>query len=175
MPKNENKKVADALLKEAYQKYYSSVYRFCLSRLKNDRDSVDDCVQEAYIALYKKYTAGETIEFVNAFLLQAASNFVKKRYKELERQQTHIDLEEVKYIPSQNEDIDDRLTFEEYSRQISAALNDTDAALFSLRYVEEFKIDEIAERMEMSVPAVTTRLSRLRKKLQKLLGDEFRH
>lgn len=175
MPKNPNKKVADELLKEAYQKYYTSVYRFCLSRLKNDRDSIEDCVQEAYIVLYNKYLAGEKVEFVNAFLLQTATNFIKKRYKEVEKQQKHVDLEEVKYIPSQNEDIDDRLTFEEYSRQISAALNDTDAALFSLRYVEEFKIDEIAERMDMTIPAVTTRLSRLRKKLQKLLGDEFRH
>lgn len=66
-----------------------------------------------------------------------------------------------------------RLTFEEYSRQISAALSDTDAALFSMRYIEDLKIEDIAARMDMSVPAVTTRLHRLRKKLREILNQLF--
>lgn len=173
MSVNDSKKRADELLKQAYSQHYTSIYRFCLSRLKDDRHSVEDCVQETFIVLYNKYLKGEQIEYVSAFLLQTASNFVKKRYAELEKSRKHVDIEEIKHIPSQNEDIDDRLTFEEYSRQISAALNDTDAEIFSLRYIEEFKIEEIAVRMNMSIPAVTTRLSRLRNKLRDLLGESF--
>ncbi len=173
MPTKEAKRRADELLSDAYVKYYTMIYRFCLSRLKDDRNSVEDCVQESFIVLYNKYLAGEDIEYISAFLLQTASNFVKKQYAELEKSKRHIDIEEVRHIPSQDEDIDDRLTFEQYSRQISAALNDKDAELFSLRYIEEFKIEEIAERMNMSIPAVTTRLSRMRTKLRKELGEKF--
>lgn len=173
MASDANKKRTDELIQKAYSECYTSIYRFCLSRLKEDRDSVEDCVHDAFLVLYNKYLAGESIEHVTAFLLQTASNFVKKRYAEIEKRQKHVDIEEIKHIPSQDEDIDDRLTFEEYSRQISAALNDTDAELFSLRYIEEFKIEEIAVRMNMSIPAVTTRLSRLREKLRKVLGKEF--
>lgn len=173
MPTKEEKRHADALLNDAYVQYYTMVYRFCLSRLKDDRHSVEDCVQESFLVLYNKYLSGEHIEYVSAFLLQTASNFVKKQYAELEKSKRHIDIEEVRHIPSQDEDIDDRLTFEQYSRQISDALNDTDAEIFSLRYIEEFKIEEIAVRMNMSIPAVTTRLSRMRTKLKKELGDKF--
>lgn len=173
LPTREDKRRADELFSDAYGKYYTTVYRFCLSRLKNDRHSVEDCVQESFIVLYNKYLAGENVEFVSAFLLQTASNFVKKRYAELEKSRRNVDIEEVRHIPSQDEDIDDRLTFEQYSRQISDALNDTDAEIFSLRYIEEFKIEEVAQRMNMSIPAVTTRLSRMRTKLKKELGDKF--
>lgn len=165
------KKRADELLKQAYEQYYTSVYKFCLSKLKNDAASVEDCAQEAFIVLYKKYLGGEDVEFVHAFLLKSASNFIKKQYVHIERANKTVDLQEVIHIASQDEDIDDRLTFEEYSRQISSALSDLDADLFSMRYVEDLQIDEIAMRMDMSISSVTTRLSRLRNKLRKILSD----
>lgn len=168
---NEAKKIADNLLGEAYKRYYSAIYRFCLSKLKNDRNSVEDIVQEAYLVLYNKYLDGVEVKFVQAFLLKTADNLIKKRYAELAKIQNQVPIDEVVHIPSQNQDLDERLSFEEYSRQISDALNDTDAELFSMRYVEELKIDEIAERMNMSISAVTTRLSRIRNKLQKIFTD----
>lgn len=173
MPGSDMKKRADELLKQAYEQYYISVYKFCLSKLKNDTSSVEDCTQEAFIVLYKKYLSGENVEFVQAFLLKTASNFIKKQYVQIERAAKTVDLQEVIYIPSQDEDIDDRLTFEEYSRQISSALSDLDADLFSMRYVEDLQIDEIALRMDMSVSSVTTRLSRLRNKLRKILTELY--
>ena len=173
MPSQEDKKRADDMLKKAYRENYTAIYRFCLSRLKEDRDSVEDIVQESFVVLYQKFLSGEEITYVSAFLYKTAGNLLKKRYAALEKTQKIISLDEVLEIPSQQEDIDDRLTFEQYSRQISAALNDKDAEIFSLRYIEELKIDEVAARMNMSIPAVTTRLSRMRSKLQKLLGEEF--
>lgn len=171
MPNNDVKKRADELLKQAYEQYYVSIYKFCLSKLINDITSVEDCTQEAFIVLYKKYLSGEDIEFVHAFLLKTASNFVKKQYVQIERANKTVDLQEVIHIASQDEDIDERLTFEEYSRQISSALSDLDADLFSMRYIEDLQIDEIAARLNMSISAVTTRLSRIRNKLRKILFD----
>lgn len=173
MPNKSDKQRADSLLKQAYRECYTSIYRFCMSRLKIDQDSVEDCVQDTFLVLYKKYLAGENIQYVSAFLLKTASNLVKKRYAEFEKQKKCIDIEQIKEIPSQNYDIDDRLTFEEYSRQISAALNDADTELFSLRYIEELKIEEIANITGKSISNVTTRLSRMRKKLRELFGDQF--
>lgn len=165
------KNQADVQIKKAYSMYYSNIYRFVLSRLKSDRDSVEDVVQDAFLVLYNKYLQGVEVEFVQAFLMKTADNLIKKKYLELEKQNNQVPIEDIIHIASQNEDIDDRLTFEQYSRQISDALNDKDAEIFSLRYIQEFKIDEIAERMEMTIPAVTTRLSRIRDKLKKLLNE----
>ena len=171
MADRRTKQLADSKLKSAYSKYYASVYKFCISQLKEDYSSAQDCVQEAFIVLYKKYLSGEEIEYTKAFLLKTASNIVKKRLAQLKREQKNVDLEDVKEIISHSVDIDDRLTFEEYSKMISDALNDTDREIFSMRYIEELKIEDIAARTGLTVSNVSTRLSRMRNKLRELLNN----
>lgn len=168
---NENKRRADELLKASYNDCYTSIYRYCLSKLKNN-ELAEDCVQESFLVLYKKYLSGEDISLVKSFLMKTASNLVLKRFEEIKRSQHTVDIEEVTHIPSHGEDIDDRLTFEEYSRQISAALSTLDARIFTMRYIDEYKIEEIAVALDMSIPAVTTRLSRIRSRLRKIFRKE---
>ena len=170
MADKKQKQLADIRLKKAYSSYYSSVYKFCLSRLKFDRDYVEDCVQEIFIVLYKKYLSGENVEYPHAFLMKTASNLVKKRYNELVGRE-EVNLEEVEEILTHSVDIDDRLSFEEYTKMISDALNNTDKDIFALRYIQGFKIEEIANILDMSVANVTTRLSRMRKKLKEILNE----
>ena len=156
------KKKADDLLQEGYAKYYTAIYRYALSRLGDPHKS-EDVAQEAFVVYYKRLRTGEVF----------TDHLVQKQFDRQKRAQNCITLDEVIEIPAQNADPDERLTFEEYSRQISAALSDTDAALFSMRYIEDLKIEDIAARMDMSVPAVTTRLHRLRKKLREILNQLF--
>ena len=54
---------------------------------------------------------------------------------------------------------------------ISDALNDTDSEIFSMRYIEELKIEDIAERLGLTIPNVTTRLSRMRGRIKQLLEN----
>lgn len=165
------KKKADEMLKSAYEDNYASIYRYCLSKLKNN-EMTEDCVQDAFLVLYKKYLAGEEIVYVKAFLMKTAGNFVHKKFDEIAKSQCLLDIEDVINIPSHSEDIDDRLTFDEYSRQISAALSTLDANIFTLRYINEYKLEEIAQQLDMSVSAVTTRLSRIRQKLKKIIKTD---
>lgn len=156
------------MFKSAYEKNYVSIYRYCLAKLKNN-EMAEDCVQEAFLVLYKKFLKDEEVVYVKSFLMKTASNFVLKKFDEMKRMQQTVSIDEVINIPGHNENVDERLAFDEYSRQISAALNTLDADIFRLRYVDEYKIEEIANQLEMSVPAVTTRLSRIRQKLKKIL------
>lgn len=166
------KKKADDLLQEGYAKYYTAIYRYALSRLGDPHKS-EDVAQEAFVVYYKRLRTGEVFTAPRAFLYRTADHLVQKQFDRQKRAQNCITLDEVIEIPAQHADPDERLTFEEYSRQISAALSDTDAALFSMRYIEDLKIEDIAVRMNMSVPAVTTRLHRLRKKLREILNQLF--
>ena len=161
------KRKADSELKKVYAQYYSILYKFCLSRLKNDYSYVDDCVQETFIVLYNKLLSGEEFEYTLAYLYKTADNLVKKRFNQLKKQEKEISIDDIKDINAFSVDLDDRLTFEEYSRMISDALTDTEKEIFALRYIEELKVNEIAERLNMSVTNVTTRLSRIREKIRK--------
>lgn len=174
MSENGRKQEAVRLFNIAFEESYSSIYRFCLSKLDNNSHLAEDCVQETFLVYYNKLLAGEEILYTKAFLLKTANNFVLKKCYEIKKSHNTVSIDEVINIPSQDENIDDRLTFEEYSKQISAALSDSDAELFSMRYIEELSIDEIADRCNTSFSAITTRLSRIRRKLKKLFENEFR-
>ncbi|MFR5875398.1 MAG: RNA polymerase sigma factor [Eubacterium sp.] len=160
-----DKKRADELLKDAYSKYYSDVYRFCMSYLTRDKSSIDDCVQEAFIVLYKKYLSGEDVTYVKTFLYKTVSNCAKMKLRDIAKAQKHVSLDEVIHLPSQNEDMTEKLTFDEYSRQISAALSDQDAELFRLRFIEDYSLKEIAEMQKVNMSTIGTRVNRLHKKL----------
>lgn len=168
---SKNKAYADDMLKQAYKNYYSDVYRFCLSILMNDRESIDDCVQETFIVLYKKYLEGEKVEYVKAFLFKTVQNFVKKRLRENTKTNQYVSLEDVTELVSQNEDMDEKLSFDEYSRQISDALSQRDAELFKLRYIDDYSLEEIAQILNLSISVVGTRLHRLRKRLIIILKE----
>lgn len=173
MARNVNKKTADERLKLAFEEHYVALYRYCLSVLKSN-EMAEDCVQEAFLVLYKKFLDGEEIAYIKAFLMKSARNFALKKCEEIKKSQNTVCIEDIINIPSQSEDVDERLTFEEYSRQISSALSTLDARIFTRRYIDEQKIEDIARELDMSVPAVTTRLSRIRNKLKKLFGDTLR-
>lgn len=168
---SENKRKADELLNDAYKKYYTDVYRFCMSMLTSDRVAIEDCVQEAFIVLYNKYLDGEEVLFVKALLLKTAKNFVLKHLRDNARIDSALSIDDIEELMCDSDDIDEKLTFEEYNRQISAALSERDALLFKLRYIDEYSLQEIAETLDISASVVGTRIFRLKKRLVTILED----
>lgn len=165
------KKQANKLLEDAYSKYYVEIYRFCLSYLTKDIESVDDCVQETFLVLYNKYLANEDVKFVRAFLYKVAENKVKMRLRDLSKAQKQVSIDEIIHLPAENRDVEEKLSFEEYSKQISDALNENEQELFKLRYIEHYTLEEIAKKLNISFSAVGVRVHRLRKKLMIVLED----
>ncbi len=168
-----DKNKADELFKQAYKKYYTDVYRFALSYLTKDRASVDDVVQETFIVLYNKYLNGEDILYIKAFLFKTADNFIKKKFREIQRASKNVSIDEITELPSENDDLDARLSFEEYSRQISEALSVRDAELFRLRYIERLSLEEIADKLNLTISATGTRVYRLRQRLIRIIENKF--
>ena len=94
-----------------------------------------------------------------------------KHIRDRKHDDVNISLDEVIEIPSQDEDIDERLSFEEYSRQISDALSVRDAELFRLRYLENKSLEEIAAQLGISPAAAGTRVYRLKNRLMQILEE----
>ena len=165
---------ADAQFKEAYKQYYADVYRFCLSYLTDDRETVDDIVQETFIVLYNKYLDGEEVHYTKTFLFKTAHNYILKHIRDKKHDDVNISIDEIIEIPSQNEDMDEKLSFEEYSKQISSALSRRDAELFRLRYIDNKSLEEIAIELNISLTNAGTRVYRLRKRLILILEELLR-
>lgn len=169
MPNDKNQ--VQNTIDDAFSKYYAEIYRFCLSYLTKDRASVDDCVQETFIVLYNKLMAGEEIVNLRAYLYKIAENNARSMLRSINKHQQNISIDEVIDIPSQREDMDEQLTFEEYSRQISEALSDKEAELFRMRYIDDLPIEKIASLLDITFSAAGVRLHRLKKKLVVIIKD----
>ena len=77
------RKQTTALLQQLYDDYRLKLFNFCLARLSGERESADDCVQEAFLVLSTKLKNGEEIENPRAFLYRTAENFVRRRQEQI--------------------------------------------------------------------------------------------
>lgn len=58
---------ANAVVTEAFNNYSARILCYCEQKLKDVSNNADDCVQEAYNALFKKLLSGETVENIGGF------------------------------------------------------------------------------------------------------------
>lgn len=178
MQRGENKKRADKLLDVYCKEYKSVLFKYAYLRTGNNREAADDCVQEAYVIIYKRMLKGETFAQPKAFLYRTVDNLVKEYLREFKTKiKNHISLES-----EEAADISSVLyEYEGISRQdeenivniILSSLSDSDKVLYRSRYIEHLSVKDISERFGLSVSAVTTRLLRLRGKIGDKLEKEL--
>lgn len=81
----------NTLFEQYFCEHSKQVFKFCVSKLNANPSCAEDCVQESYKVLYEKMKDGKNIENVRAFLMQTASNFVKKNLTEMNREMKHAE------------------------------------------------------------------------------------
>lgn len=160
----EKKKAKEQLVK-SYNLHYKALYRFCNARLKNEYQA-EDCVQESFLVLYKKYLQNEKIENEKLFLYKVADNLIKAQWRKNLKDEKIIDIDSLAEVMVVGTEIFERMDFEEFSEKLASVLNETDLLIYRLKYIEDNTIKEIAEKTALSFEAVAKRLSRLREKLK---------
>jgi len=164
-----SKKQQDRQFVDVYRRYYPFILKLCAARLGGDADLAEDCTQEAFYVLYKKYLAGVTVENPRAFLAKTAHLILlNKRTRRTAEAARRAELDE--NMP----DGDGWLAASEGAmlmETLQEPLNEKERTLFRLRYVEERSVAEIAALTDSTVTAVTTRLSRLRRRLKETMKE----
>ena len=141
--------------------FHGTVFRLAYSYLKNP-DDAEDIVQETFLRLYCSNIDFETDENVKAWLIRVAVNLSKDMLKSAWlRGRTELD----KDIPEESKEKD---TLNEVIEKLKPEYR----SIILLFYYEGYHIKEIAEICGISVSTATTRLSRARKQLKKLLLKE---
>lgn len=165
-----NKKIPATIFEQCYKDYYESLMNFARARLGEYGSYSEDCVHEAFVVLYQRLQTGEEFEHPRAFLYRVLDNIVKKQKSKITAEEKNtIPLEltnAIAEIPAEDE-----IDCEEYIKTLEDSLNEDEKKLYMEKYVYNKKIEEIANESNLSVGAVTMRLSRLRKKLKTLLED----
>ena len=165
-----SKTASDTIFEQCYKDYYQSLINFAHARLRESSGFSEDCVQEAFTVFYNRLQSGEKFEYPKAFLYRTLDNIVKK-------QKTKVVTEEMNTVSFDDPDntieiaVTDEIDCEKYIKILENSLDEEEKFFYTEKYVNGKKIEQIAIETNLSVGAVTMRLSRLRKKLKNLLED----
>lgn len=168
-----HRKDADALLTQCYADYRLKLFHYCLARLDGAREAADDCVQEAFLVLCRTLRSGETVAHPQAFLYRTADQFVKRRRREAAtaaRRELPLEAAEGRQAAL----TEDRLALIDYdalAALLVQALSPEEQALYTRRYVQRARVEAIAQELQISRPAASMRLMRLREKIITLIEE----
>lgn len=167
MDSKDTKKALQDRFTQIYNEYKSAIYKFCLIKL-GDSDSAEDCMQNAFMVLYKRMLNKEEINNPRAFLYKTASNFVMKAIESKAKESSKtvpISEYEDKAVDNQN-NIDSDIDYELLNKQLNELLNPDEQLLLKYKYIYDFTIEETAKQLNITKPAVAKRLQRLREKIK---------
>lgn len=148
-------------LKYYIEKYHGTVFRLAYSYVKK-REDAEDIVQEAFLRLFLSDTDFGGDQNVKAWLIRIAINLSKDLLKSAW----------LKLRSDPPEDIPAETPEESVMISFIKRLKPEYAGVIMLFYYEGYSVKEIAEIRKISPTAVTSRLSRARKQLRKMLLEE---
>ena len=150
-------------VRSAVDKYGDMLYRICIVMLQNSADA-EDAVQETFIKYFTKAPEFTDAEHEKAWLITVATNRCRDMLRYRSRHET------------ESEEVLNTYAVEKSDSGILEALmelSDKYRIIMILFYVEQYKIDEIADITGVSVSAVKMRLSRGRKLLEEKYRKEY--
>ena len=143
--------------------YGDMLFRLCLIMLKNESDA-EDAIQETYIKYFQKAPLFDSKEHQKAWLIRVATNKCRDMLRFRVRH-PQIDDEDIsKFIPdSSDSGILEALTMVPEKFRL----------VLTLYYIEEYRIEDIANIIERSSSAVKMRLQKGRKLLEEIYRKEY--
>lgn len=150
---------AERMLIENYDKYYRLAYSY----VKNEQDALDIVQESAYRVikdLDKLKERNYLSTWIYRIVINTAIDTLRKRKRET------VSFEDIEIVHEDQYKEEDPL-------EILNVLEDKDRALVILKYLEDWKLEEISEALDMNISTVKSRLYRARKKLKVILEPEM--
>ena len=145
---------------DLYEHNYAAVYGTALRVTGNAADA-EDVLQTVFLRIFKRQDAPDPESLSEAYLRRAATNAAL----DLLRRRTTQAETQLQETPSHLSKEDPSMLKEEL-RSALASLNEDDAALFLLRYVEGLSNGELASLFGQEKNNIAVRLHRIRQTLQ---------
>jgi RNA polymerase sigma-70 factor (ECF subfamily) len=153
--------IADRSFEHLYRRHRRDVYGFAL-RAVRDPDEAEDVTQTAFLNAYRALHRGDHPQKPRAWLLTIANNIARRQFRDRAARPQEVELDPE--LPSNGSEWDALV-----AREIQSALRrlrPNRRIAVVLRDIEGLSYAEIAERMDLSEPAVETLLFRARNELQ---------
>lgn len=166
----DGKKQAYRLLVDQYKRYvYSAVYK-----IVGTTEDAEDCAQEAFVKAYRSLGNFQFQSKFSTWLYRIAVNTaISKRRKQ---KFYTTDINEVQINDSvKNANTLQQKEQKKYIKMAFEKMNESDASILSLFYLQELSLNEIADILEIEVNNAKVRLYRARKRLADELKGILHH
>src|SRR6201994_2647338 len=169
---------------ELVRRYEGKIFRLA-QHVTNNREDAEDVLQETFMKAYEHLDQFKGDSKFYTWIVRIAVNqaLMKLRRRKTDKSVSldeTIDTGEdtmVREIAAWDEDPEKRLSREEMGEILDTAIQSLEApyrSVFVLRDIEELSTEETAEALDLSVPAVKSRLLRARLQLREKLTRQFK-
>lgn len=157
-------------LAEIYDLYSPELYRYA-ARLLGDPETAEDCVAETFSRFLKAIRANRgPKDYLRAYLFRIAHNWIVDQYRRapdiIELKDTFVCVEET---PEQEANLRMRKS---QMREAIQKLTPDQQQVIVLKYLQDWKNEEIAQTLKKPVGAVKSLQHRALASLQKILGSK---
>lgn len=144
-------------------KYGDMLYRLCVFMLKNESDA-EDVVQETIIKRYQKAPIFETCEHEKAWLIRVATNHCRDTLRFRAR---HPQIDDARFTNLSHNSSDSGIM------EALASVPEKFRLVLVLYYIEDYRIEDIANIINRTSSAVKMRLQKGRKLLEEIYREEY--
>lgn len=176
---NTRREEIDAIL-ESCEIYRNQLIQYCLQYFECEYEYAEDCVQDAYVALFENLNNGIEIKNYKAWLYTVVLNYKNKTIKDkLKRNEYDFKsnaekdaaLNNTSYEPDYLDDIITDEMIEEQALKIISSLNPDERKLYVSYYLKHKKLKDIANDLGVSPPTMRKRHTALKRKIKQKIKD----
>lgn len=163
------------------EKYREQLIQYCSQYFDYEYEHAEDCVQDAYVALFENLNNGVEIKKYKSWLYAVVLNYKNKTIKDrIKRNEfDFVNNEEkdevIENSKSYNPDYTDQMTtdkmIEEQALHIISQLNSDEKELYIEYYWKHKKLKDIADELNVPYDTIRKRHGKLKKKLNIKIKD----
>jgi RNA polymerase sigma-70 factor (ECF subfamily) len=163
-------KVAFAVLVEVHAQF---VHNLALRTLNNAQEA-EDVAQETFLRAWKALPDFRAVANLRTWLYRITVNLCYNRLPRMKVDFAALEPEEIDLLPEKSRTVETRMLTAELREQIYTAVDDlpeTYRLLITLRHMDGYSYEEIADITQMPLGTVKTRLFRARRQLRQMLAS----
>jgi len=153
-----------------YDKHVGRIYKFVFFRVGGSKEKAEDLTQDIFMKAFEAFDRYDPKISASAWIYTIVRNHIINMAS---KDRAHTDIDEVEFkIASDGEHLAERAYDEGRVLEALKSLPDDEAELVRMKYLEGWKYREIEEIMSKSSGALRVQMSRILKKLQKILKQK---
>ncbi len=176
-----------AAFDDIVSRYWDRIFSRVLQMLKNRQDA-EEVTQDAFVRAHRGLENFRGDSSFSTWLFQIATNLAHNKYWYwwCRKRDASFSLDQnisregsvtlVDILPAEGEDPGQTASTQELVDRVSECmplLNEKHYEILTLRIVQNMTYDEIAQRLEISIGTVKSRIARARESLREKIGSDF--